>query len=333
MLFLLFSFSPSKPFLSKFIYSASVFILQVGLTHVYRSIIIRNKWQELSIKKNIVRTLISSIILSLTIESVLMLLLDLLKLADMNDMKFNRLFIYYSNRSFVNFAWSVIYFAVHYFESYSSAQLDKLKYEMLLKDFELKVLKSQMNPHFIFNALNSISGLINENPRKAQFSLSQLSSLLRYSLMVNKKETVPLEEEMQIVNDYLELESIRYEERLKVILDIDPSSLKIPIPPMMIQTLCENGIKHGISRLPNGGELCVKSSISGNNLVVEIKNSGIIQNNVDSEENFGLRNTRQRLFLLYGNNASFQLKNTSGNTVSAELVIPIRDEYEKSINN
>ncbi|MCU7494638.1 MAG: histidine kinase [Ignavibacteria bacterium] len=318
-----FAFQSTRTFSEKFYYSSSVFILQVGLTHIFRLVLIRHKWLDLPILKNILRAAISSLILALLIEASLFLLFYLPEIQGIKDINFNRLFVNYINRSFLNFAWAIIYFAIHYFENYNSAKLDALRYEMLLKDFELNALKSQMNPHFIFNALNSISGLINENPHKAQFALSQLSSLLRYSLRVNENQTVSLEEEMQIVNDYLELESIRYEERLKVKMDIDPSSLQVQVPPLMVQTLCENGIKHGISRLPEGGLLSISSAFVNGSLKLEIINAGSVAEEEASGNGCGIRNTRQRLSLLYGTNASFALKNVSGNFVSAEIIIPV----------
>ncbi|HEX2868238.1 MAG TPA: histidine kinase [Ignavibacteriales bacterium] len=322
LILFLFSFQPSRTFSEKFSFSAVVLVLQLGLTHLYRSVIIRNKWLELPIQKNILRIVISSLILAFIIEALLFAVFYVPEIKDLKDINFNRVFLNYINRSFLNFAWAVIYFAIHYFENYNNARLDALRYEMLLKDFELSALKSQMNPHFIFNALNSISGLINENPEKAQCALSQLSSLLRYSLRVNDNQTVSLEEELQIVNDYLELESIRYEERLKVKMNIDPSSLKVQVPPLMIQTLCENGIKHGISRLPMGGELHVKSVYSDGTLRLEIRNSGTLTDD-ESSEGYGVRNTRQRLSLLYGRKASFCLKKMSEDFVSAEVIIPV----------
>ncbi|MGE5440386.1 MAG: sensor histidine kinase [Bacteroidota bacterium] len=318
----LFSFQSTRTFSEKLYFSSAVLILQLALTHLYRMVIIRNKWLELPIQKNILRVVISSLVLALLIESVLFILFFLPEIKEIQDVNFNRLSVNYINRSFLNFAWAVIYFAIHYFENYNSAKLDALRYEMLLKDFELNALKSQMNPHFIFNALNSISGLINENPAKAQCALSQLSSLLRYSLRVNANQTVSLEEEMQIVSDYLELELIRYEERLKVKLDIDPSSLQMQVPPLMIQTLCENGIKHGISRLPEGGELSIKSVMQDGLLRLEIRNTGVLRPG-DQHDGCGVRNTRQRLSLLYGTKASFDLKKVSGNFVSAEVTIPL----------
>jgi len=106
-----------------------------------------------------------------------------------------------------------------------------------VKDFELKTLKSQLNPHFIFNALNSIRALVDEDPQSAQNAITKLSNIFTLFAQDGKKRTVSLDEEMQTVNDYLALEKMRLEERIKYNISIDTSSLKIEIPPMMIQTL------------------------------------------------------------------------------------------------
>ncbi|MGE5458691.1 MAG: sensor histidine kinase [Methanococcaceae archaeon] len=321
----LFGLNPAHPLSFRISYTVTLFLLQLGFTHFYRYTIRRFKWLELPIRKNILRVIFSSIFLAIIIESLLLLSFNFYHLSELKDLSFRTYVVLYVNRAFVNFAWSVIYFAVHYFESSNDAKIENLRYEMMLKEFELQVLKSQMNPHFIFNAINSISGLINENPQKAQFALSQLSSLLRYSLNVNKNETVPLEEEMHIVTDYLELESIRFEERLKIKMDISADSLRAYIPPLIVQTLCENSIKHGISKLQDGGELSIRSSVDKKHLRIEITNSGKVVDNGDKDEasGYGVRNTRQRLALLYGDNASFDLRNISDKTVLAEVVIPL----------
>jgi two-component system LytT family sensor kinase len=188
----------------------------------------------------------------------------------------------------------------------------------------LKTLKSQLNPHFMFNALNSIRALIEEDPQSAQTAVTKLSNILRYSLKMERIETVPLEDEMKAVSDYLSLEKIRFEERLKFEIEISPDSLNIEIPPMMIQTLVENGIKHGISKRTGGGEISICSSIKDSTLHIKIKNNGQIEDEVlKHSKGFGISNTKHRLNLLYGEKASFTIKNDPGDKVHAEIVIPI----------
>ncbi len=115
-------------------------------------------------------------------------------------------------------------------EESRNSQLNRLKLETTVRTLELKTIKSQLNPHFIFNALNSIRALVDENPRRARTAITELSNILRNSMQADKAETVSLENELSIVKDYLALENIRFEERLKVQYDIDPETLELPVP-------------------------------------------------------------------------------------------------------
>jgi len=185
-------------------------------------------------------------------------------------------------------------------------------------------LKSQLNPHFMFNALNSIRALIEEYPASAQTAVTNLSNILRYSLRIERAETVPLEDEMQTVSDYLTLETIRFEERLKYKIKIEQGSGKIEIPPMMIQTLVENGIKHGISKRREGGEISIRTFVADSKLKIEIINTGHIDSDsLQNAKGFGISNTKHRLSLLFGEKAVFSIKNYSNTEVIAELEIPI----------
>ena len=215
--------------------------------------------------------------------------------------------------------WSLVYFTYHYFEEHNKS----LKYENVIKDIELNHLKAQLNPHFIFNALNSIRGLVDENPAKSKYAITQLSNLLRNSLVADRKQLVSFEEELKTVTDYLDLESIRYDERLKVQMDIADNTRQVRIPPMMIQTLVENGIKHGVSHLKEGGTIDVRSKKNGELLTIQIRNSGTFQPNGKTDGGFGLSNTQKRLDLIYGEEASFRIFNESDGTVLTEINLPI----------
>jgi len=228
----------------------------------------------------------------------------------------------------VFFLWTVLYFTFHYFDQYNKS----LKYEASMIEIELNNLKSQLNPHFIFNALNSIRALVDENPKKSKQAINQLSNILRNSLASDKKGLTNFEEELKIVKDYLGLESIRFEERLKTEFDIHPESQRFLVPPLMIQTLVENGIKHGISKLTPGGIIQLKTDVVNDRLKIHIRNSGHLVNGTKrSKSGLGLKNTIQRLKLIYGDEASFKIVNENDNFVLTELVIPQNISHE-SIN-
>ncbi|TWI91329.1 histidine kinase [Chitinophaga japonensis] len=218
--------------------------------------------------------------------------------------------------------WWLIYFIWHYVDRSRNTQVDKLKLESTVKELELKTIKSQLNPHFIFNALNSIRALVDENPQRARTAITELSNILRSSMQVEKVETVSLENELNIVKDYLALENIRFEERLKVQYDIDPDTLELPIPPLMLQTLVENAIKHGISRMVSGGVVRISSHVRQMQHEITIENTGQILENNDGQ-GFGLQSTRQRLSLLFGSRASFEIYNKNEQTVEAKVLMPL----------
>jgi LytS/YehU family sensor histidine kinase len=213
-----------------------------------------------------------------------------------------------------------MYFVYNYFERYNTS----LKLEASVKEIELNNLKSQLNPHFIFNALNSIRALVDENPVKSKQAINQLSNILRNSLTTTKKGLTSFNDEMKVVEDYLGLESIRFEERLKVKLDIDPESSQFLVPPLMIQTLVENGIKHGISKLTEGGIIEILTKVENDHLKIQIRNSGKFYLNRDSKKQtgLGLENTRQRLKLIYGGEATFRIITEMDNFVLTEIVVP-----------
>lgn len=226
------------------------------------------------------------------------------------------------------FIWYVLYFTYHYFDQYNKS----LKYEASIVQIELNNLKSQLNPHFIFNALNSIRALVDENPLKSKQAINQLSTILRSSLASDKKGLTKFGDELKIVKDYLGLENIRFEERLRTEFDIHPDSHKFYVPPLMIQTLVENGIKHGISKLTAGGTIQVRTLVENNHLKIRIRNSGRLMNGEKaSKDGLGLKNTVQRLKLIYGEDASFRIVNENDSFVLTEIIIPQKRIYE-SIN-
>jgi two-component system LytT family sensor kinase len=217
--------------------------------------------------------------------------------------------------------WTLIYYFFHYIQKTRNQELDTLKLEALVKELELKTIKSHINPHFIFNALNSIRALIDENPLRARTAITELSNILRSSMQTEKQETVFLEKELNIVKDYLALEHIRFEDRLNVQYEIAENTLMQPIPPMMLQTLVENAIKHGISKQVSGGTVTIISKMKERYHQLVIRNTGHLSKS-GNEDGFGLVSTRYRLQLLFGEQANFYIREIKGNMVEAELHIP-----------
>ncbi len=221
------------------------------------------------------------------------------------------------------FIWSLIYFMYHYVTKSRKQQLDTLRLESLVKELELQTIKAHINPHFIFNSLNSIRALVDENPQRARAAVTELSNILRSSMQADKVETVPLEKELNIVKDYLALENMRFEDRLKIEYDVDEDTLDQPVPPMMLQTLVENAIKHGISQQISGGVVKVISDFKDNYHELVVQNTGYL-NGYKNSEGFGLSSTSNRLSLLYGEKASFEIKQLTPNLVEARVQLPVQ---------
>jgi len=289
-------------------------------THFFRYVILKNGWLELSLIHLLQRILlltftlaVSSYLFQVIIES----LLDTINYANYFEplMIIGNLFA----RMFFYILWAAIYFIFHYFERYNAS----LKYDAIIYEIELNKLKSQLNPHFIFNALNSIRALVDEDPRKSKRAITQLSNILRNSLIMNKRKLIEFKDEVKTVRDYLDLEAIRLEERLRVEIDISPEADSYQIPPLMVQTLVENGIKHGVATLTKGGEITIKAWEEEDQLKIQIRNSGQYVNGADViNSGYGIENTQQRLNLIFGKSASFKIGNENNNTVLTEIVIP-----------
>jgi hypothetical protein len=227
------------------------------------------------------------------------------------------------------FMWNCIYFIYHYIEKSRRQEVDTFKLEALIKELELKTIKAHINPHFIFNSLNSIRALVDENPQRARTAITELSSILRSSMQADKSEAVAFEKELHIVKDYLALENMRFEDRLRVEYNIDEDTLDLPVPPMMLQTLVENAIKHGISRQIHGGVVRVVSELKNNFHELSVQNTGHLNGYTNNKEGFGLSSTTNRLSLLYGNKAKFEIRQATSSLVEARVSIPFDDAVIK----
>jgi len=294
-----------------------------AISHLFRNFIHRRNWLKVMFGRLLPRILLAAFVLSL-----IAIPFQILSSWLFNPTIYNvaNLIAAFLEGSIFFFFWQVAYFLYHYVNNYNR----NLKLEAMINEFELNKLKSQLNPHFIFNALNSVKALVDEEPEKAKDSIYQLSSILRSSLMMDKKKVIPFNEELGIVENYLELEGTRFEERLRVRYEIHPDSLEYKLPPMMLQTIVENGIKHGISKIKNGGEIGIKTEVKEGLLIIQIRNTGKYQppKSPRTSGGYGLTSTLQRLELLYHKKASFKIMNESDNVVLTELTIPPWDVQE-----
>jgi len=290
------------------------------LSHIYRHIIKKNNWVSLPIYKMVGRVLPSIVIVAAIGQLINFSLMVLFKVYSLGSFNFSIFVISMVQMSIVMTLWSLIYFSIHYVQRYKLEEINRWRLEALVNQAELSTLKAQINPHFIFNCLNNIRSLVIEDQEKARTSITQLSDMLRYSFQHSQVEKVLLEKEVEVVKSFLQLESIHLEERLQHSLTVQPEALGYYIPPMVIQLLVENAIKHGISKLPKGGRIAIDIKLDSGVIVIEVENSGRLTEN--KTPGIGLKNLRDRLRISFGDAASFTLVTKNDTSVLATVTIP-----------
>jgi two-component system, LytTR family, sensor kinase len=191
---------------------------------------------------------------------------------------------------------------------------------------QLDVLKAQLQPHFLFNTLNSISVLTRENPKLADKTIHLLSDLLRYSLKHARQQFVTLEAEISFIKDYLAIEKIRFGNRLKIEIDVSPETLSINIPSLLLQPLVENAIKHGVAKKRGDGLIQIIAKKKSNYLTLQILDNGQGEGQQAHSENnlgLGLTNMQKRLDSLYGADYNFRLENEQDKGTRVLIEIPL----------
>ena len=222
-----------------------------------------------------------------------------------------------------------IRYANDYYHKYRERELRASQLEARLAQTKLQVLKMQLHPHFLFNTLNAISELVYRDPEIAEQMITNLSDLLRISLDNVGVQEVPLQQELDFLNKYLEIEQTRFHDRLQLHLEIDPDTLDASIPNMILQPLVENAIKHGIGPRSSGGRIEIAAHRENGTLHVRISDDGRGLPNGEQaalREGVGLANTRARLAHLYGSQHNFEMISSPHTGLTLELEIPFRTE-------
>lgn len=290
--------------------------LGILMTHFQRWFFIRWGWLDYKLPPLIPRLLITSAICSAIINASILGFDKLIQLDEhaYDDFKWSSIVISTFSLSILILFWNAIYFTFHFFQKSRNQEVSNLELTASNRESELKNLRSQLNPHFLFNSLNSIRALVDIEPAKAKKSITTLSNLLRQSLMVGKENMVTIEQELDIVRNYLDLEKIRFEERLNVHWEIDDSLNFKEIPPFSIQMMAENAVKHGISNLKEGGDVVVSIIRTEGGFSLQIRNSGQLATKTDL--GVGIQNIKQRLKLQFGADATFSLIEEGGNVIA-----------------
>lgn len=314
------------------IYHALInYILDVSicivLTHIYRTLALKGKWNELDIKKLIWKVIPALIVLSVLFMLVMNLKMSAyLNLVNGQNYALSNLLIW--NPVLITglrhmSIWLLAYHLYHFYQREVQTTKMNAQLSLIAKQTQFDHLSAQLNPHFLFNSLNSIKSLIIENPKIARRAVDLLSDILRSSLYEKPHKTVSLEEELALVKDYLELEKLRFEERLKVKIDIDQQLNQLRILPLSIQLLVENALKHGIDKQMEGGLLDISVKKENDRLIVKIKNPGELK--IEGAKGIGLKNLRDRLKLKYKGEAQVEIREIADHSVLATLILPISE--------
>jgi len=312
-----------------FINNSLLMIAFVGATHALRAYSKHQQWVQLSARALFARLFLSGFVLS-TLVTVAHACLDLaLSRFDINlrqpsqaSFELSTVSIFLNAQVFF-YLWIAGYFGISIMRQRQHVVAEEARLRAALRTAELGLLKSQLNPHFLFNALNTVRALISESPERAQLAVTQLARTLRYSLNSARDEIVDLETELEIVEDYLGIETLRLAERLTIVKEIAPNTLQARIPIMLLQTLVENAVKHGISQLPAGGTLTVAAHMDSNILVIEVANDRpLIKSGSIPSDRVGLANASERLRLMIGPAASLALDLSHAQRAKATVRIP-----------
>lgn len=233
----------------------------------------------------------------------------------------------------VMLAWSTLYFAIKYARLFREMRESALKSAAMAHEAQLKMLRYQLNPHFLFNTLNAISTLILEQQTElANRMVTKMSSFLRYSLDNDPMQKITLRQELEALKLYLDIEKVRFEERLNLDLDISQDSERALIPSLLLQPLVENAIKYGIVQSEGGGNLRIAAKVFAGDLLIELSDDGpgmdLVNGQPPPSNGVGLRNTRERLVELYGNRHSFRLSKTTPHGLTIHIRIPFETAEE-----
>jgi two-component system, LytTR family, sensor kinase len=223
--------------------------------------------------------------------------------------------------------------ALSYYGRFRDRDLHSAKLEMLLARTRLHTLKSHLQPHFLFNTMHSISALMLTDVKAADKMMTRLSDLLRMSLETDEIQTTTLRHELEFMSGYLEIEKIRLEERLNIVVDVPPEILDARVPHLTLQPLVENAVRHGVSRLSSGGTIWITARHNGRELELRVRDNGpglAEAAGIPSKTGLGLRTTRERLMTLYGGEQSMDIKNSPSGGAEVCVRIPFRVDSNPS---
>jgi two-component system, LytTR family, sensor kinase len=301
-----------------------LFIPGFTITTLYRQYLRKYKTDFLSIKK-----IIPVILLVLLIHFTVIISLQLIynRVYSKDDLFQGSGFLVYATSVFIvvvimHLPWYFIYHIYKYITALHNKEMEAARYREENTKLQIENLTNKLNPHFLFNTLNTIRWLTGKDNIEARNAINDLSEILRYNLTNLGRELIPLKEELAIAGKYLSFEKIRFEERLEYAVSCPEEANDCRVVPFTILNLVENSIKHGISQLPGGGSIAITVTLQDAYLNIEVANSGRITD--PKADGFGISSLHSILNHYYSNNSSIQIENSSENEVVAKIKIPIK---------
>ncbi len=235
---------------------------------------------------------------------------------------------------YIILCWSGLYFGIKYYQLLQSERQKALKATTMAHEAQLKMLRYQLNPHFLFNTLNAISTLVLiEENTNANKMVARLSDFLRYTLNTDPIKKVPLEQELHAINLYLEIEKVRFEDRLKVTLDVSDVAQTALVPSLILQPLIENSIKYAIAAKAQGGEISIKAQVFAQSLLLEVSDNGpgaaLSNGQLESAKGVGIANTKERLKTHYDQAFAFELSEHQPSGLTVNIRIPFEQAQDE----
>ncbi|WP_082408764.1 sensor histidine kinase [Verrucomicrobium spinosum] len=291
----------------------------VLLTHAYRWVILAGKWKEKKLGALWPRVVAASLVCAGIVTGLSWTMDRPTWEAEGFGAGLAALLVVWISLQLM--AWSGAYFSLHYYVQLQEAKVQKLRVDMSVKEAALASLRSQINPHFLFNGLNTLRSLIDSDPERARLMVTQLAKIFRASLAGGNVQLVPLAQEIETVDAYLQIEKMRFEDKLDVCsaVDVDPGDALLP--PFLLQTLVENAVKYGSADGEGVRRVAYRVSALPGWIRIEVENLGRL-GRTSGSTGMGLKMASERLSLLYDGRATFQISDEAGGKVVARAVIP-----------
>jgi len=302
--------------------------LYIALTHLYRNFSIKHQWQNSTLNQLVKRVIPAVVVMGLAYMLITVVKVYLFRCwfisgyaePFLSFWKANGLSIFIAGIRLMSI-WILAYQLYHYAQREINTNKENARLAITSKDAQLNNLSAQLNPHFLFNSLNTIKALIIEHPGSARRAVDLLSDLLRSGLYKTDTMLTTVKEELDLVRDYLELEKLRMEERLRQSIEIDNVAGEKLIPRLSLQTLVENAVKHGIARQKEGGLIEIKISAYHEWIKITVCNPGQLDS-MQVRDGIGLKNLKERLYLQYKGKAEFEINEQPEGTIISTLLIP-----------